>query len=1033
MRCEGSSVASEDLVPSESPHPYIVLGLDIGIASIGWCLLDIESHRIVDMGVRLWESVQEDKTKASKAATRRTARGQRRRIARCRDRKARCLVLLKAHGLLPADATPASLQKTAEDELSMLQARAAALDTLLTDRQLSQVLYGICKRRGYIPHGAEAQDTDGRKILSALEANGEKLEDGGYRTVGEMMLREGEAAGKPCGTSRNHGGDYSRCVSMKDLMHEVDAIFDAQRSLGNPKATSELQASFKACMSWEKGTESADERSYALVGRCVYGLTDADGAPLKRAARSCPSFERCAAYERLANVRVVYPGGRSEQLPAEARQWAMGVLFSPVPVKGNKACRITYSKLRDHLDLPAAACFKGVPGDREAKLEVCEPKVWRSMCKHLPAELMQRLAGDRELADAVGSALAYASSAESLRSRLEQLVPGSLAEPEVAALCSLPYSTALFSGYGSRSVDALQMLCDAFEDFESIGSLTEAEQACGLYGKSVEPSGDLGAELPPYSDFDPGCTNPVVLRAMAQVRRVVNAVVREHGIPDEVHIELARELKIPKSARVKIERANKKRAERRENARSVLAELRGCAPEAVPNRLADKYLYWLEQGGFDVYSGEPIRLERLAVEEDYCEVDHILTWSRTCDDSRSNKVLALDKSNQEKLNRTPFEWFGGDEGRWAAFEQRVLSMREHGYPPRKAANLLCRDLSEAQDDFIARNLNDTRYASRAAKAYIEAHLAFPVDAVRPGSSEPTKQHVLAVAGGATAVLRHSWGIYKDRSTDDLHHAVDAAVIAACGAAAVQRVARYHEGKRYVSAGERDKMLASLEPWPGFANEAVERANRVIPTRKPEHGLSARLFEDTLYSYKGLNTEGTLGLLTAAGKVKKSSNYIVRDDGSAVLPDGLAFLRLWWNPEAKVRGRKTPGAYLAEPVYYADLPAALGEGWAPKYVPPQSDKKPRCAWDAVPERAMEAEPVVLFPGDALIVKGKLRRFKGVDISVCSWSLSDPTGRLSDMEATKGLSFSKIGDPGDLVLIAEDVLGRCFDDMDTSAAS
>lgn len=229
-------------------RPYLVLGLDIGIGSCGWCVLDIANKHVVDMGAHLWEVPQEPKSKTSTAVTRRDSRSARRNHDRHTNRMEACFQLLKEHDLLPEDATRSSLQTTKGD-LQPLEARVKALDYLLTDREFAQVLYNLCNRRGYIPHG-EASDSDGRKVLEAIKENDELMKDRGYRTVGEMQLNEGRANGKFYGASRNKG-DYSHCVKMTQLLEEVDTIFDAQRDLENPNATQALQEDFKSCMAWQ--------------------------------------------------------------------------------------------------------------------------------------------------------------------------------------------------------------------------------------------------------------------------------------------------------------------------------------------------------------------------------------------------------------------------------------------------------------------------------------------------------------------------------------------------------------------------------------------------------------------------------------------------------------------------------------------------------------------------------------------------------------------------------------------------------------
>lgn len=1004
--------ATCEAVKSLESEPYLVLGLDIGIASCGWALLDTANKFVVGLGVHLWDVPQEDKTKQSKAVTRRSARSIRRSLERKHNRGKACVSTLQRHGLMPEGVGPEWLQ-TVKGELQPLGARVKALDEPLSDRELAQSFYNICRRRGYIPHGEGKAGKDGdlesKKVLNAIGANEALMAEKGYRTVGEMMLEEGKEKGKPCGISRNKAGDYSRCLTMELLLAEVDAIFEAQRSLGNTHATEELQSEFTGIMTWEKDTSDRDERIYNRVGRCVH-------LPLeKRGAKACLSFERCCAFERVSNIRIVMPDGTNCSLPTEARRWCMDILFSPVPIKGNKDCKVTYKALRKHLDMDESYFFKGVEFNKEAKEEVIVPKVWRLERETLPEALLRRMLDDSELADGIGSALAYAGSIGTLLDKLTEL---DLTEAEIDALCELPWSNRAFSGYGNRSVTAMQMICDAFEDYENVASLDEALDASGL--KYASGPSNKGQCLPPYLDYDPTCTNPVVMRAMARVRKVVNAIIAEYGMPHEVHAELGRDLKRSKKEQLKIAKANNEAKEKREAAKKKLAEDLHCTPEQVSGSLLRKYLLHIEQGGLDIYTGKPISYKRLIDEPEYCDIDHILPYSRTCDDSQMNKVLVTAASNREKGARSPYEWLGETEG-WGQFAARITAMKKAGYPSRKADRLLERNLAKRQGEFIKRNLNDTRYISVAAKNYIETYLEF--------SDNGKRQHVVCVAGGATSALRSAWGFAgKDREANDCHHAVDAAIVAACTQGTVKKVAEASEKKMLTPKAKRASLFKATEPWEGFAGQVEESAAAVVPTRRVEHGWTGRLFEDTLYHFEGMNDKGTKAILRAKGKEKPSGNYVFRDDGAAMLPDGQAFLRLWRDAE------KT--TFLREIVYYADLPQASLENikkgaYVPRYV---VSNKIRPEWPEVPQRVLDStEPIVLHYGDAVRVADEVLRYKTCDAATgaLSWGSiykfkSDknrPVGQKKP-PAVPSTIPTKLKDPSLLEVVNEDILGLCY---------
>ena len=164
----------------------MVLGLDIGIASCGWALIDDANNKIIDIGVHLWDAPQKEKTSESLAKVRRSARSTRRNTKRHANRLKNCFDLFKKYGLAPQDADK-TWRQTVKGDPRPLQSRVTALDSLIKDRHFAQVLYNICTRRGYIPHGEEDsdKDTEGRRVLTALKENEDLMIENGWRTVGE--------------------------------------------------------------------------------------------------------------------------------------------------------------------------------------------------------------------------------------------------------------------------------------------------------------------------------------------------------------------------------------------------------------------------------------------------------------------------------------------------------------------------------------------------------------------------------------------------------------------------------------------------------------------------------------------------------------------------------------------------------------------------------------------------------------------------------------------------------------------------------
>ena len=949
---------------------YLVLGLDPGVASCGFSLIDLHNHEILEMGSRLFDSPVVPKTQQSKAAVRRGFRSTRRNLDRTQNRLKHCLRLLKEQGLVPADATPEFFH-TAKGDQPPIRLRVAGLDRLLTDREWAIVLYSLCKRRGYIPHGeggegdVDSASEDG-KVLKAISQNKKLLAESGARTVGEWL------ASQP--RSRNRSGEYDKCVTHAQLTDEVRALFSAQRSFGSTSAAEDLEDAYLEVFDWEKPRDAFDRRSYELVGNCVYFPGE------KRAARCTLTSELVSAYGALGNVTIQFPDGTTRPLTAEERDAFIDTLFSPSALKGNKECKVKFSDIRRRLDLDARTSFKGISSDDEKNREVYRPQGWRTLRKTLGSEgtaLLTRFLADHDLADATMEAVAYSSSLPVLSSRLEEL---ELTDDEVALVERLPYSSRALNGYGSRSKKALDLLLGAFEEPEVL-TLTDAETATGL--DELRKHGSAGIErstkLMPYAAWIAltGRTNnnPVVLRAMAQMRKVVNAVCGEWGVPNEIHVELARKLALPKKAKDSIARANRQNEKDNERIRKQISELTGRDHDRIKNSLVAKWRLWEEQGNCDIYTGERIDALRLVNDDTYTQVDHILPFSRTGDNSRHNKVLVLAHSNQLKRERSPFEWMTSEEAGAPDWNSFVASVQENRrISPRKRGFLLERDLMSKEGDFQSRNLTDTAYMAREVCAYLSDCLAFPNDG--------RKAHVVPTKGTASAWLRRSWGLNfgmageKDRS-DDRHHATDACVIAACSRSLVIQTAKLSEHHYTLNEQGRDEALLGSMPWPSFADDVRQMREKVIPTRFVPRVGSGELFEQTIYSYVGTDDKGRALICAKGGNPKPASNAVISDDGKSAIKVGdMICLRLWHDPEA----RKGRGQWYADPIYCADQTALHNGTYVPRIA---QQKVGRAAWKPISKSVLLQTPLLVYLGSIIRVGSIVGRFAGYNIARADW--------------------------------------------------
>lgn len=361
-----------------------------------------------------------------------------------------------------------------------------------------------------------------------------------------------------------------------------------------------------------------------------------------------------------------------------------------------------------------------------------------------------------------------------------------------------------------------------------------------------------------------------------QTRKVVNAIVKKYGSPESVHIELARDLAKSRAERNEIEKRNEDAASRRIKEREEFKKHYGAEKTNGTNLL--KYRLYKEQDCKSMYSCKTIDINRL-FEEGYVQIDHILPYSRSYDDSQSNKVLVLTKENQDKGNRIPYEYFESKQTdiSWYEFEQWVKSCKNLNQ--KKKRNLLRNSLSkDAKKDFLERNLNDTRYACRFMKNYIDRFLCL--------SENSDKSGCVVVAGQLTANLRNCWGLNKVREENDRHHALDATVIACCTRKIVQKVGAWSKAREVefnnssyddpdLPIDENELLLLNTfknvkepkftEPWHCFREEVEARVFECDLEK-----LKKELKQQCSYTESDLKNVRTLFVSRACEKIGKGA-------------------------------------------------------------------------------------------------------------------------------------------------------------------
>ena len=305
--------------------------------------------------------------------------------------------------------------------------------------------------------------------------------------------------------------------------------------------------------------------------------------------------------------------------------------------------------------------------------------------------------------------------------------------------------------------------------------------------------------------------NPIVITALFELRKLVNELIDEHGRIDEIKVEMARDLKISKSQRNKIRREQKRLERENDRVKARLSE----EGQRITHDNILLYKLWEECKRTCPYTGKPISVTQLFSGE--VQIEHIHPWSRSLNDSFSNKTLCYADENRKKGDKTPFEFYGSDEANWSAIKERALKLFSDTKEYPNAYQKFKRFVQQKfDDDFSSRQLNDTRYISKEAKNYLSRIC----------------KNVIVSPGQATSNLRQKWGmnnILNDENEktreDHRHHAVDALVMACTKVSYVQELSKWN---RY----NRNSELKNFPlPWETFRKDAEVAVDKILISHK----------------------------------------------------------------------------------------------------------------------------------------------------------------------------------------------------------
>lgn len=893
-----------------------ILGLDLGTNSIGWSLVEINREenqgRILGMGVRIFpegvENLNQGEKEISKNAARNVNRSARRQIQRRKRRKTDLLKILIQYDMAPQGdfkdqaywLSPEFLKWVA---LNPYELRHRAITEKIALKELGRVFYHLAQHRGFQSNARNVSDNDDSTIykggngMTGIDTTASLIEN---ETLGSALYQKlFPAPGQPFKYFPER--IRRRYTTRKMYIDEFEKIWEEQ-SRFHPELTQQLNEEIggrrregykrDGVLFFQRPLRSQKSK----IGKCTFHPNKS------RRAISAPDFEEFRIWQFINSIRC-----NGESLVDADRQLVYNLLVSQDRVK--------FDKLRKHLGKASAAysfnfddetscpnaptlrflSSRGIFsqswfGFKKSKQE----EIWHDLYFYDDKELLRKRAQERwglseDAATKFGDYSLKQGFASLSRRAIQNILP-------FLAL-GHDYDVAVTLG-GIKNALGDQNIVDIFDtDFRiAVEEIVRTNPRGGYinhlkawlkdnYGfedkrleKLYHHSADVNERkllnrLPYGMEADrqiQQLRNPIVIQALFELRKVINELLERFGPFDEIKIELGRDLKNPKNRRLEIQRQNKRQQQYHEKVIDRLREL--GIDETYDNVL--KYKLWEECNATCPYTGRPIAVNQLFSNQ--IQIEHIIPYSRSLDDSFMNKTLCFSDENARKGDRTPYEYYHGVLGseKWVDVKQRALSLFKNSrdFPNRyKKFERFVLTSTQDLEGFISRQLNDTRYISREAAEYLRQ--------ICP--------KVWVASGQLTARLRHLWGLnsiiddksnQKDRS-DHRHHAIDALVVAVHTHRDLQLMSRLN--RHGISP---DSLADSFPfPWPGFRSDAETYVSNILASHKTNHRVvSTRLAitrsKGKVFRNKSSAARGALHKETVYGKRKRldgSYKYHVR--------------------------------------------------------------------------------------------------------------------------------------------------------------
>lgn len=846
------------------------IGLDIGIGSIGYVVISRTNNfdaRIEDLGVRVFDSGENIRKKASNAQERRGYRSVRRLLRRRKHRKERVKKFFLKIKLM--DEIQLKAWEERNGDQNVLQTRIKGLSEKLKPEEILDCIIHICNHRGYCEFYDEdscnenINKDDLKKIEGGLASFDELYQHGNYKSVAEMILKDPVFKTETTFVDYRNHKNNDRYVLIKrefvkkeleNILHQQSKYYP-QLTENNIKIICDNMVFIQRDFETGPGNENDKTRKFMgfidSIGKCMYYKDE------KRAYRSTVIADIYALVNCLSQFSFINTETGEILLPDNAAAKIIDTallnaaitendiknILKPYQLEMRKPEKLqvkvpdTIRTLKILKSILTNAGYKYEELIKENQFDINNPSKLHQLCLLL-SENITPARRTRVL------------KAKGWNEKLQKEV-----------------IRKKFGGTASVCEKYMINAIEAFKRGETYGNfqtrmLKEREETLSESKKQkfLSPfDKKIDEEL---------IKNTVVFKSVNETRKILNELIRRYGSPEYINIEVADDLGRSFKERSKIIKRNNDKQKDREKIKNKLIELGLRKEGEVKPFDIERYRLWEEQEGRDLYTGEAIPLEKIL--SGIYDVDHIVPFSLILDDSLQNKALVnLGVNRQQKGQQVPLAFLNDvDKIDYlkrvnVLYKNKKISTKKYKYLmlPNLYAN------SELLTEWKSRNINDTRYITRFLVNYLSANLLF--------DSTKTK-NVFGVKGIITSKMRKlwlnkkTWGDEQKNRDNNLHHAADALVIAnltpayleiASDKIKLDRIYKdYHKKISNEYLTYLSKSVNKMVKYYGFNKEYAEKLlgtpNSRIPAmiRNIADEADIRLWDNNIEYYKDVSEE-----------------------------------------------------------------------------------------------------------------------------------------------------------------------------------